>query len=246
MDKTLLIGLSHQLAAFRSMDVIASNIANASTPGYKRETAQFQEFIKADPPSEVERGPQRLSFVVDAGIGRNLIDGNIERTNAPFDLAVNGPGYFTVKTADGKDRYTRNGHFTLDLAGHIATHDGALLQGEGGEITVTSDDGDISIAQDGTVTGAKGQLGKLRLVSFQNERALSKQGASLYVTDQQANTVEQPNIVQGALEGSNVEPVVEVSNMLEVMRAYQMTAGLAQSQEELMRQAIDKLGQPES
>lgn len=245
MDSTLLISLSQQVAAYRSMDVIANNIANASTPAYKRESMKFEEYVENSPPAEGEDAQTTLSFVQDTGTMRDLREGPIEKTDAPFDLAINGPGYFTVKTANG-DRYTRNGHFTLDAEGRLANQDGDLLQGDGGEITVTSDDGDIHIAEDGTVTGAKGQLGKVKLAQFDDERALEKQGASLYATDQPPKTVEQPHIKQGALEGSNVEPVVEISHMLEVTRAYQMTANLTQSQQDLMQQAIDKLGQVES
>jgi flagellar basal-body rod protein FlgF len=245
MDSTLLISLSHQIAAYRSMDVIANNIANASTPAYKRESMKFEEYVENSPPAEGEDAQTALSFVQDGGTMRDLREGPIEKTNAQFDLAINGPGYFTVKTANG-DRYTRNGHFTLDSEGRVATQDGDLLQGDGGEITVTSDDGDIHIAEDGTVTGAKGQLGKVKLAQFDDERALQKQGASLYTTDQQPKTVEKANIKQGALESSNVEPVVEISHMLEVTRAYEMTANLTQNQQQLMQQAIDKLGQVES
>ncbi|HEY1961176.1 MAG TPA: flagellar basal-body rod protein FlgF [Rhizomicrobium sp.] len=246
MDNTLLINLSYQLAAYRSMDVIANNIANVSTPAFKRESMKFEEYVDNPPVVEGEDKPEAMSFVQDAGIGRDLREGPVEKTGAPFDLAINGPGYFTVKNANGTDRYTRNGHFTLDSQGRIATQDGDLLQGDGGEITVTSDDGDIHIADDGTVTGIKGQLGKVKLASFDNEAALKKEGTSLYSTDQQAKPIEKANMKQGALESSNVSAVVEISHMLEIMRAYQATANLAQSQQQLMQQAIDKLGQVES
>jgi flagellar basal-body rod protein FlgF len=245
MDNTLLVSLSHQIAAFRSMDVIANNLANVSTPGFKRETAKFQEYVQAAQPTEGDTTPQSLSFVQDAGIVRDLSGGPIERTNAPLDLAIDGNGYFVVKTANG-DRYTRNGHFTLDPEGRIVTESGEQLQGEGGEITVTADDGDIHVAQDGTVTGLKGQLGKLRLVSFADERGLKKEGTSLYSAVQTPQPVEKASLKQGMLEASNVAPVIEISHMIEVMRAYQATATLSQSQEDLMRQAIDKLGQVES
>ena len=246
MDTTQLINLSYQMAAYRSMDVIANNIANVSTPAFKRESMKFEEYVENAPLTEGEDKPQALSFVQDAGIGRDLREGSIEKTGAPFDLAINGPGYFTVRDANGGTHYTRNGHFTLDSEGRIATQDGDLLQGDGGEITVTSDDGDIHIADDGTVTGIKGQLGKVKLVSFDNEAALKKEGASLYSTDQQPKPIEKATMKQGALESSNVSAVVEISHMLEIMRAYQTTANLAQSQQQLMQQAIDKLGQVES
>lgn len=241
MDRMLLTSLSHQLAAYRSMDVIANNIANASTPGFQRETMHFQEFVENAPQVEGEGAAKPVHLVQDMGSGRDLRRGAIDKTDAPYDFAINGPGYFTVKTAAG-DRYTRNGHFTLDSEGRLATGDGDLLQGEGGEIAVTSDDGDIHVAEDGVVTGAKGQIGKLRVVDFDDERRLKAESASLYTTAQTPKTVEQPGIKQGELESSNVSSVVEISHMLEVMRAYQMSASMTQSHEELMRQAIDKLG----
>jgi flagellar basal-body rod protein FlgF len=245
MDNTLLVSLSQQLAAYRSMDVIANNLANADTPAYKRESATFQEYVEQVQPAEGETGSQSVSFVKDAGTVRDLSQGHATVTNAPFDLAINGPGYFTVSTPSG-DRYTRNGHFTLDGQGRLATEDGNVLQGDGGDITITAEDGDIHIAEDGTITGAKGQIGKLKLVQFDNEAALTKQGSSLYSTDQQPKAVESPSIHQGAIEASNVQPVIEISHMIEVMRAYQATANLTQSQEDLMRNAIDKLSETQN
>ena len=241
MDTTLLVSLSHQLASYRSMDVIANNIANASTPAFKRESVKFQEMVMQVQPAEGDANTQTVSFVQDKGIVRDLTAGRIEATHAPFDFAVNGTGYFVVNTPNG-DRYTRNGHFTLDSSGRLVTDDDDPVMGEGGPITVTADDGDIHVAQDGTISGKQGQIGKLRLVKFDDEHALKKEGSSLYSTDQSAQTTTDAKIEQGMLENSNVEPVVEISHMLEVTRAYQATANLTQSQEDLMRQAIDKLG----
>jgi flagellar basal-body rod protein FlgF len=243
MDNTLLVSLSHQLAAYRSMDVIANNLANANTPAFKREAATFQEFVAQVTPAEGETGIQHVSFVKDAGTARDLTQGHAETTNAPFDVAINGPGYFTVQTADGATRYTRNGHFTLDGDGRMVTENGEVLQGDGGDVSIASDDGDIHIAQDGTVSGAKGQIGKLKLVDFANDSALQKEGSSLYSTDQPPQDVEAPSLHQGMLETSNVQPVVEISHMIDVMRAYQATANLTQSQEDLMRNAIDKISE---
>jgi flagellar basal-body rod protein FlgF len=241
MDNTLLVSLSQQLAAYRSMDVIANNIANINTAGYKRESMQFAEYIEQATPSEGETGPQPISFVQDKGTVLDLTQGAMTHTGDPFDLAINGSGYFTVKTANG-NRYTRDGHFTLDGGGRVVTESGDPLQGDGGDITVTSDDGDIHIAQDGTITGARGQLGQIKLVDFANDAALQKQGASLYSTDQSPTDVATPSITQGSLEESNVQPVIEISHMMDVLRNYQTTASLMESQEDLMKNAIDKLG----
>ena len=152
MDNTLLVSLSQQLAAYRSMDVIANNLANLSTPAFKRETATFEEFVQQVQPSEGQSGPQTISFVKDTGVVRDLNEGRLEPTGAPFDLAINGKGYFVAQTANG-ERYTRNGHFMLDADGQIVTGDGYPVAGDGGAITITPDDGDIHIAADGTVSG---------------------------------------------------------------------------------------------
>jgi flagellar basal-body rod protein FlgF len=240
MNNTELVCLSYQLAAYQSMDAIANNLANMSTPAFKRETPQFQEYVDSVRPGEGETGTQSVSYVQQKGMLRDLSAGTIEMTNAPFDCAINGQGYFVIQTANGA-RYTRNGHFTLDGDGRIVTGDGDPVQGDGGDISISADDGDIHIGADGTVSGAKGQIGKLSVVDFPNDRALMKQGDSLYATTQPSQPATGASIQQGGIESSNVRPVIEMSNMVEVMRSYQAIANLSQSHSDLMRQAIDKL-----
>ena len=245
MDNSLLVSLSQQLAAYRAMDVIANNLANASTPGFKREAAKFEEYVAQVRPAEDQTGPQTLSFVKDAGVLRDLGQGELSATSSPYDFAINGKGYFTVQTPAGM-RYTRDGHFTLNQDGVMVTSDGYPVQGDGGAITITPSDGEISVGPDGTISsilnGASNQLGKLQVVDFANERIMVKQGGNLYSTTQTPVAATDSTIAQRMLEGSNVSPVIEISHMVEVMRSYQMTATLTNSEEDLMRQAIDKLG----
>ena len=241
MENTLLIALSHQLAAYRSMDVIANNLANLSTPAFKRETVKFEELVAQVQPSEGQTGTQSLSFVKDTGVTRDLNEGRLDHTGAQFDVAINGHGYFAVQTTGG-ERYTRNGHFTLDGAGQIVTSTGNPVLGDGGPITIGPDDGDVTIAADGTVSGKKGQISKLKIVNFADENAMTKEGAGLFDTSQAATPATGFRLAQGTLEASNVEPVIEISKMIEVMRAYEATSSLTQTHEDLMRQAIDKLG----
>ena len=240
MDTTQLVNLSQQLAAYQSMDAIANNLANISTPGFKRETPQFQEYVDQLQPTEGQEGTQTVSFVQQTGSRRDLTEGHIEITNAPFDLALNGQGYFVVQTANGP-RYTRNGHFTLDASGRIVTDSGDPVQGAGGDISISQTDGDVHVAADGQISGKNGQIGQISIVDFQDDRALVKQGESLYSTSQASQPASNTTLKQGAIESSNVQPVIEISNMIEVMRSYQATMNLSQSQSDLTRQAIDKL-----
>ena len=241
MDNSLLVSLSQQLAAYRAMDVIANNLANASTPGFKRESAKFEEYVARMQPAEGQSGPQAISFVRDAGIVRDTSQGAISQTGAPYDVAIQGKGFFVVQTPQGP-RYTRDGHFSLDANGQIATTDGYPVQGDGGAITVTADDGDIQIGADGTVSGKTGQLAKIRMVEFADPAQLTKEGANLYSTGQPAMTTTDSTMRQGMLESSNVQPVVEMSRMIEVMRAYEATATLSSKQQDMQRQAVEKLG----
>jgi flagellar basal-body rod protein FlgF len=246
MDNSLLVSLSHQLASYRAMDVIANNIANVSTPGFKREAAKFEEYVSMMRPAEGQTGLQPVSFVKDAGTMRDSSQGNLEQTGATYDVAIAGPGYFQVQTATGM-RYTRDGHFSLNNDGNLVTSQGYAVQGDGGAITIAPTDGQVLIAPDGTVSsvlhGVTNLLGKLKVVDFANSDALTKQGSNLYSTLQTPNTPANVNVRQGALEASNVQPVIEISHMIEVMRAYEATATLSKSQEDMMRQAISQLGQ---
>jgi flagellar basal-body rod protein FlgF len=243
MENTFLVSLSQQLAARRSMEVIANNLANVSTPAFKREEVQFQEYVTPVQATEAEGGgTTNISFVLDHGVARDLSEGNVETTNAPFDFALSGGGYFVVQTPQG-ERYTRNGHFMLDEGGRLVTGDGFPVQGEGGEIAIQLEDGDLHAASDGMLSTDQQQIGKLRVVGFADERALRKAGSSFYTAEGQAPTAAaNVRVSQGMIEKSNVEPVLEIAHMIEVMRAYQSCASLTQSGEDMLRQAIEKLG----
>jgi flagellar basal-body rod protein FlgF len=245
MDTTQLVCLSQELSAYQSMDSIANNLANVSTPGFKGEAPKFQEYLDQEQPSEGQTGTQSVSFVQQTGMMRDMSEGHIDITSAPFDAAINGSGYFVVQTANGT-RYTRNGHFSLDQSGRIVDDAGDPIQGQGGDITIQQTDGDIHIAGDGTVSGINGQIGQLNIVDFADDRALVREGASLYSTTQIANTATDATVQQGAIESSNIQPVVEISKMIEVMRSYQAVINLSTSQANSEQQTLDKLATVQS
>ncbi len=159
MDGAALVNLSNLVAKYLSIDAIANNIANASTPGYKRAVAQFEEFLKQMPPSEGEDKPELLSLVANTGVSRDFSQGDLSITGVPYNLAIEGKGFFVVQTPEG-ERYTGNGHFTLDGEGRLVTSGGSFLLTEGGRLAITPADGAINIASDGAVTGKAGSFGK--------------------------------------------------------------------------------------
>jgi flagellar basal-body rod protein FlgF len=243
VENSFLVGLSQQMATNRAMEIVANNLANLSTPAFKRESIQFQEYMVPVPATETEGGgTTNVAFVLDRGVARDLSEGRFDPTGAPLDLAIAGNGYFVVQTPDG-ERYTRNGHFSLNDQGIVVTDDGYQVQSDGGAITLQPQDGELKVGSDGTLSTNLQLLGKVRIVEFPNERALKKTGASLYeAPGQTAQASTTARIRQGMMEKSNVEPMIEISRMIEIMRAYQTSSDLTKSGEDLLKQAIEKLG----
>ncbi len=240
MSNATMIGLSQQMALQKTMDIIANNLANTNTTGFKSESMLFQEYV-AD--IENESGTQMtMSYVVDNGVSRDFAEGNILITNNTFDVAIKGDGFFTVQTENG-DRYTRNGHFTIDGQGQLTTTQGDVVLGEGGApITLGQDEGVIAVLEDGTISSDLGTRGRLALVKFDDETLLVKEGSSLLNTAQVPNPVDDPHLVQGAIEQSNVAPIIEMTKMIDVLRAYQSAGRLIETGEGLTVRAIRELG----
>jgi flagellar basal-body rod protein FlgF len=251
MDNALLVGLSRQVALRRELDVIANNVANLNTTGFKGESVLFEQFL--DPTARHEHFPgndRRIAFVLDRATMQDFSQGPLQRTEAPLDVAIDGPGFFAIQTPNG-ERYTRAGNFHLNPQGQLVTNNGHPVLGAGGPIVFEPTDTNIAIAADGTVsasnsTGQIGERGKLRMVTFANPAQLTAQGDSLW----SANAGITPQIappttrsVQGSLEKSNVHAVKEMNRLLEVTRAYTSISNMQQRTDELRRKAIEKLAE---
>jgi flagellar basal-body rod protein FlgF len=245
MENVLLVALSRQMALRRELDVIANNVANAQTNGFKRRSAATSEFKMPKAADEsFKRGEdRRVSFVVDRGTPLDLSVGNIEPTGNPLDIAIDGDAFLTVQTPNG-ERYTRNGALMVNATGQLVNSDGFPVLGEQGVYQFANDERDLRVAPDGNVTSSNGTRGRLRLVRFQNPQALESAGANLFVTQAQPQPALQARVQSGVLERSNVRPVVEISRMIEVTRQYQSIAGLIGRQDEIRRSAIQRLGEP--
>ncbi|MBG52619.1 MAG: flagellar basal-body rod protein FlgF [Rhodobiaceae bacterium] len=241
MENALLIGMTRQMALRREMSIIANNLANINTNGYKSEHPLFEEYLM--PTATEESGDKDISFVQDVGMHRNLGPGRIDVTENPLDVAISGEGYFKVQTPEGV-RYTRNGAFELNAQGQLVTPDGhPVLTAGGAPITFGTDETGIIIASDGTISTSQGERGQLGLVKFENERQLQNAGGTLYRTEQAELPVEETRLMQGAIESSNVQPILEMTNMISVMQAYQSANNIVDKSDELQRRAISTLAE---
>ena len=243
MDNALYVGLSSQMVLKRELDIIANNIANTDTNGFKVESLMTKEV--PGPPAVTLGGPRPIKFVGDDGVARDFGQGGLRRTDAPLDVAVDGPGFFKVTTKAG-ERYTRDGHFRTDETGRLTTQAGDVVSDDGGgEITVDpSRTGQLTIADDGTVSQGTERIGKIGVFKFDSLSALSKTGGNLYqnASNQQAAAVTDPKVRQGMLEGSNVNPIVQITRMIEVSRAYEQTTQMMSAESDLTRNSIARLG----
>jgi len=244
MEQAVSIALSRQMTLRRAMDIVANNIANANTTAYKAESPVFSEYLMPEAEAD-DRGYGKgaaLSYVLDTGTHRDLAEGNITHTGNPFDIAISGEGFFQVDTAAGP-RYTRAGHFTVDLNNQLVTSQGdPVLSNAGAPITINPDDGAIEIARDGTISSGTNTIGRLGLVNVENPGAMKKTGDNYLETEQDAVQVENPLVMQGFVESSNVKPVVEMTRMIEVMRAYTSTQKNIKEMGDLQQSAIRQLG----
>lgn len=240
MENIAYIGLSHQIALKNSLNTTANNIANMTTPGFKSQEVMFNEYwVEANNTGNKDH----LSMVLDYGSFRDTSQGVIKQTGNPLDLALQGDGFFVIEM-NNNDNYTRAGNFTLNGAGEIVTQDGRIvLSSEGSPIVIPKNNTAITIDKSGMVsTRETPNIGQIKIVRFDSEQELIEKGNGLYEAGAQEPLPADNTIVrQGMLEGSNVEPIIEMNKMIEALRSYQEIQNMLQKDHERQRSVISKL-----
>lgn len=239
MENTTYIGLSRQAGLRRAMDVIAHNIANANTPGFKSERLVFEEYL-SNPQAR-----DSISFVQDVGNARDMDPGPLTSTGNPFDIALTGDGFFTVETPLG-ERYTRLGRFQLDAEGQLVTSLGHPVLGENGPLTIPTDEGPVTIASDGTISTELGQVGQIAVVTFEDPQLLRKAASGLFIApdDVEPQAPETIQLAQGMIEESNVQAILEVTRMIDIHRTHDSVARMIRQENDRVKDMIDALGKP--
>lgn len=217
MDNSIYIAVSRQNALFQDMEMTANNIANASTPGYNAQRVIFTDFLQ-------DNGKFKDYYANDPSAYRDTTNGPTQLTNNPFDLAISGPGYFQVDTPLGK-RYTKAGNFQVRGDGTMVTSMGyPVLGSDGGQITIPDNAKNVEINSSGQVIVDGGQVGQVGIMEFDNEQSLKRLGNSLFDTEESPKPAITARVMQGALEGSNVNAVTEMVRVMDISRSVGNTA----------------------
>jgi flagellar basal-body rod protein FlgF len=241
MENPTYIALSRLDTQQRTMDVIANNIANANTAGFRAERTLFNDFLSKQTGVQTAPGAKTLSYVQDRATYLDQTEGTLTKTGNPLDLALGGSGFFTVQTPNGV-RLTRAGQFGLLADGRIADPSGnLLLDNNGTPMQVAPGDTDIRVAADGTMTTENGRVGTVGVVTVADTNRLTAEGGKLFRADTATPPADAPKVVQGMIEDSNVQPMLELTRMLQTQRDFQFVSQFVDSEADRQQSAIDKL-----
>jgi flagellar basal-body rod protein FlgF len=242
MDSPGYIILSRLALQNRATQVLAHNLANADTPGFRALRPVFGEFIQRQDQGGVPPGGRPVAFVQDRATWREMDLGSMQVTGNPLDAAITGDGFFAVETPRG-ERYTRAGRFSLGEGGRIVDMEGnPVLNTDGAPIAASPNDTRLEIMGDGTVRSENGVLGRLRVVRFDNPQTLRAEGDRLFeAAGAEAQPVERPGIRQGVLEGSNVRPIIEMTRLTAELREFQFAAQFAEKEGERLSTAVERI-----
>ncbi len=240
----MLLRLQNAAAAMNTLqhnqDRIANNLANANTTGYKRDRF-FTEAL--DERMDAERAPRSDRRMQQTG---DMSSGSMKQTENPLDVALGGDGFFEVQPEGGDAKhYTRAGHFAVGPDGTLRTPDGRQVMGEGGAIQIPVDEqGDINVATDGTITAGDQEIGRLKVVKVDNPAQMERrEGASFVAQGAAPEPMEDPAVLQGMVETSNVSPVEEMTDMIQTSRQYEAHQRSLQAANETLSRATKDLGQ---
>jgi flagellar basal-body rod protein FlgF len=239
MDNSIYVAISKQTALKSQMNLVANNIANMNTAGYRSQHALFQEYVQQQ--DSIAEMDDPISMVQNYGQYDDMSAGPVKTTGNKLDIALQGPGFIGVITPGGIE-YTRGGNFSMNTNGELVTATGFPVADAGGApIIIPEGEREIVFSKDGTISSENGAIGDLMIAEFENYQNLTPQGNGLYKTEGAPLPAQGTSIMQGAVEGSNVNPILEMTRMIEISRNYQSTHKFMQGEHDLQLDSIKKL-----
>ncbi len=243
MDSPGYVVLSRLALQPRATELLAHNIANADTPGYRASRMVFAAQLDRQRGTAAPPGGAPVAYALDRASWREATPGAVQRTANPLDIAITGEGFFAVETPRG-ERYTRAGRFTLGPDGGLADMEGhPVLDTEGRPVTIGAGDTRIEVQGDGTLRSENGPIARLRVVRFDDPQRLRAEGDRLFAAGEAGppRPVERPGLVQGAVEGSNVRPVIELTRLMAELREFQFAAQFVEREGERLSTAVERI-----
>lgn len=245
MDNTKYIALSRQMGLWKQMDIVSNNMANMNTSGYKQDDAVFSSYIvKTEGAKDFGKVP--LYFTQDYGTYKNFAEGAFLETGNTLDVALQGDAFFALETPQG-ERYTRKGQFSLDYDGKIVTKEGDVVLSENNEpFFVAPGETNIVISENGEVSTETGVIGRLKLVNFADDQKLLKVGGTKFANvanNAMTVGVNEVRVLQGKVEQSNVQPIVEMTKMIKLQRSYEYVQQMIDEEHERLSNTISAFSQ---
>lgn len=239
MDPITAVAASGMRARMESLDLLANNVANASTGGYKADREFYSLYVAPESAPAYPSDPSSTMPVIERH-WTDLSQGVLQTTGNPLDVALSGNGFFTVQGPSGP-LYTRNGSFSLAPDGKLVTPDGYAVQGASQAPLVASGAGPIEIAADGTVTQGGNTIGQLAIVDFTSTAGLSKHGNNYFRAAGQTPSPSRASVEQGKLEASNSGTAEAAVRLVSVMRQFEMLQKAVSLGAEMNQQAIEQV-----
>lgn len=237
MDNAGYVALNRQSGLLAQMQVVANNIANQSTTGFRREGVVFSEFVKA-----TGRDEESLSMAAARTRHSDLAQAPLRQTGGTFDFAIEGEGFFLLETPE-EQGLTRAGVFTPSAEGELVTMEGhRLLDAGGAPVFVPPDARSVALGADGTLSGDVRPIGQLGLWAPENPNDLLHREGTRFAVEGEIVPVEGARLHQGFTEGSNVNAVAEITRMVEASRAYEMGQNFLEKEDERIRNVLRVLG----
>ncbi|MFB6344867.1 MAG: flagellar basal-body rod protein FlgF [bacterium] len=258
------ISASGMTTSQTQMDVTSNNLSNTNTEGFKEDKPVFKAYPQKqlsrtndnvqDLPADsldvtIDRrpdiGPLNMGSASD-GSYTDYTQGGFKNTGNPLDFALDGDGFFEVQLPDGTRAYTRSGDFKLNQNGEVVTSNGYNVMGEDGPLQLPQNPGQLNVTGNGQVLNNNGQsYGQLRVVQFENPQKLRKRGDTMFLQGENNEVIEATEDVKVKhkhLEGSNTNPIDEMTEMVRVSRRYEMNQRSLRRQDQMLQQAIQQVG----
>lgn len=235
MDNSTYTTLTRQTGLMREMQVVANNIANSATTGFRQEGLVFSEYIQG------LEDDTSLSMATARVRNTSMLQGALTETGGPFDFAIEGSGFFLVDTPSG-ERLTRSGNFSPNAEGDLVTNDGyRVLDSGGAPVFIPPGASDLSVAADGTISTDGQAVGQIGLFVPTDPLSLKREDGVMFQAEGGIDPTDQARVLQGFLEGSNVNAISQITRMIEVQRAYEMGQSFLQSEDERIRTAMNAM-----